>query len=172
MPRVITKRLIIYLVLWLVAEMTLLRPFWIGSAAPLPLYLMVLYACLEWGWKTTIPVAFCAGLMRDLAGSAPFGVETSALVLSSLVLDLMVQKVEHSILLFRFAIAVIFMACVLGISYMLTLVLGSRTVFVWNDLSIWIGSAVYSAVLYPFFFYLTARWFKDRRVLKQYELFG
>ncbi len=171
MPRVITGRLILYLLLWLGAEMTVLRSFHLGAAAPLPLYLMVLYACLEWGWKTTIPVAFCAGLMRDLAGSAPFGVETSALVISSLVLDLLVQKIEHGILVFRLGIALIFMACALAISYSLTLLLGSRTAFAASDFAALAGSALYSALLYPFFFFLTALWFKERRLLRQYELF-
>jgi len=171
MPRVITQRLIIYMLFWLTAEMTFLRAFHLGPAMPLPLYLMVLYACLEWGWKTTIPVAFCAGLLRDLSGSAPFGVETSALVISSLVLDLLVQKIEHSVMLFRMGIALIFLTCVLTLSYLLSLLFGVRSGYVPNDLGIIAGSAVYSALLYPLFFSGTSRWFKDRRTLKQYELF-
>lgn len=171
MPRVISQRLIIYMLLWLTAEMTFLRAFHLGAAMPLPLYLMVLYACLEWGWKTTIPVAFCAGLLRDLSGSAPFGVETSALVLSSLVLDLLVQKIEHSTMVFRMGIAFIFLTCTLALSYSLSLIFGVRSDFVSNDLSILFGSAIYSALLYPLFFSVTSRWFKDRRLLKQYELF-
>jgi len=170
-PRIITQRLILYMLLWLTAEMTFLHSLHLGAAMPLPLYLMVLYACLEWGWKTTIPVAFCAGLLRDLSGSAPFGVETSALVLSSLVLDLLVQKIEHSLMLFRMGIALIFLTCTLTLSYMLSLLFGVRSGYVPQDAAVIFGSAVYSALLYPFFFSLTSRWFKDRRLLKQYELF-
>lgn len=171
MPRVITQRLIIYLLFWLTAEMTFLRALNFGPALPLPLYLMVLYACLEWGWKTTIPVAFCAGLLRDLAGSAPFGVETSALVLSSLVLDLLVQKIEHTFMIFRMGIALIFLFCTLALSYSFSLIFGVRSGYAASDLSILFSSAVYSALLYPLFFSMTSRWFKDRRLLKQYELF-
>lgn len=138
---------------------------------PLPLYLMVLYACLEWGWKTTIPVAFCAGLLRDIVGSAPFGVETSALVISSLVLDLLVQKIEHSLMVFRMAIALIFLTCAMGLSYFFTLLFGARTAFTPSDFHTLFGSALYTALLYPIFFSLMSRWFQNRRTLKQYELF-
>jgi len=171
LPRVITQRLILALLFWLVAEMTFLRAFHVGGAMPLPLYLMVLYACLEWGWKTTIPVAFCAGICRDFVGSSPFGVETSALVISSLVLDLLVQKIEHSFMVFRMAIALIFLTCAMGLNYSFTLVFGARTGFESSDFGVLFGSALYTALLYPVFFSLMSRWFKDRRVFKQYELF-
>ena len=116
-------------------------------------------------------MAFCAGLLRDLSGSAPFGVETSALVLSSLVLDLLVQKIEHSLMVFRMGIALIFLTCTLFLSYCLSLIFGVRSSYVPSDMSILFGSAIYTALLYPLFFSVTSRWFKDRRPLKQYELF-
>ena len=171
MSRIITRRLIVYLLLLLVLEMTLLRLVRIGNAAPLVVYLMVLYACLEWGWKTTLPVAVCAGLMRDLAGTATFGAETSSLVLASLALDLLVQKIEHDLTLFRMAIAFLFVLCVLSISYFFAIILGNRSGFAWQDLGALSGSAVYSALVYPVFFNVTALWFHDRDRLKQFELF-
>ena len=171
MSRVVTRSLILYLVLLVVLEMTLVRFFKVRNAVPLLVYLMVLYASLEWGWKTTIPVALCAGLLRDLAASGPFGVETSSLILASLVLDLLVQKIEHGLTAFRMAIAFLFIFCALALNYAFALVLGSRSAFAWQDVGALTGSALYSALVYPFFFYATAFWFQNRR-LRQFELFN
>ena len=171
MSRVITRRLILYLVCLRILEITLLHLFKIGNAAPLLLYLTVLYACLEWGWKTAVPVAFCAGLTRDLTGSLPFGVEISSLILATLILDMLVQKFEHGLVLFRMAIAFMFVFCALLFSYLFALMLGARSVFAWRDLGGLTWAALYSALFYPVFFYLTALWFQNRRLLRQYELF-
>ena len=171
MSRVISRSLILYLLILVVFEMTLLRLIRIGNATPLLVYLMVFYAGLEWGWRTVIPVAFCAGLMRDFTGFAPFGVEASSLVLAGLILDIMVQKIEHGLMFFRMAIAFLFVFCVLSLNYLFALVLGSRSGFAWQDLRDFTGAALYTALVYPVFFYVTALWFHNRRLLKQYELF-
>ena len=171
MPRLSSPRLIFYLLFMITLEVSLAPLF--PEAAPRPafLYLSVLYAAFEWVPAKTFRMALAAGLLRDLATGQPLGVETAVLVSLGLGLGFIVQKIEREFFIMRFACTFLFIFFAdLGVSilsgfYGLAYGLSGRIT------AISFGNALVSALVMPFFFSLSRRWFKDRVFLKQYELF-
>ena len=171
MHRILSGRVIFYLFLLLVVDLTIMPLLCIGPLYPQLLYLMVLYAAFQWGWQRTIPMALAVGILRDLTGSQFLGFETASFVLASMILDLLVQKMEREFVLLRFAAAFIFVFCA-SMFHLILVSLVTGTIYLsWYRCWVVFGSSLYTALLMPLFFYVTAKWFGDRAVLKQYELF-
>ena len=171
MHRILSARVIFYLFLLLIIELTILPVFRIGSIQPQLLYLMILYVAFQWGWQKTIPMALTVGILRDLAGSQYFGYEAMALVLTSWLLDLLVRSVERDSWSLKMVTAFLFVFLVTMFHMMLLSVLTPQTYVSWHWCGINLATALYTALLLPFFFHFTAKWFGDRVTFKQYELF-
>ncbi len=172
MPRILSARVIFYLLILLVLELSVLPFFRVGVFQPVLLYLMVLHAAFQWGWEKTVPMAVAAGVLRDLAGSHSLGLETAALVAASFVLDLLVQKIERDSQVTRVAVGFLFVFFVSILIVLFSNFLGEAREISWYTFGVSVGTAFYSAMMLPPFFYVTGHWFHDRIPLKQYELFG
>lgn len=171
MPRILSFRMMVYLWILLVLDLSLAPLFRLGALQPILLYLAILHAGFQWGSEKTVPVAVAVGLLRDLAGSHVFGLETGVLVCAALLLDLLVQKVDRQSFAVRMGVTFLFVFSVTTLLWMFSRFLGSTLSVSWDTFGTSLGTAGYGAVLAPVFFYLTARWFHDRAPLKQYELF-
>ncbi len=172
MPRIFSGRVILYLLLLLIADLTITPFFQIGSARPVLQYLMVLYAAFQWDWKKAVPMAFAVGILRDLTNSPWLGAETMSLVLAALLLDFWAQKMVREIFGLRLLIGFVFLVCALFLNFIVSGLVSETVAFSWYDTMTILGTALYTVLLAPFFFWLTAKWFHDRFLLKQYELFG
>ena len=172
MRRVFSLGVVAYLILLLLLELCWL-PFAAGNPWRIALlYLMILYAAFEWNARFLIPLAGLIGLFRDLTGSLPFGTETLALFSSAWALRLVVPKIERGLLLVRLLTAFVYLATVPLLIAGFSGVLGGPAPLAGSRLGVIIGSALLSTAVLPLFFYMTGRWFGERSVLKQYELFG
>ncbi len=171
MPRVLSGRVILYLLILLILDLSISPFFRIGFLKPTLGYLMILYATFEWGIKKTIPVALAVGFLRDLANSQHFGIEILSCVTAAVLLERVIQKIERTALFFRFFISFLFVLMIQVFNFTLSYSVAGGSHFFWNSLGIGLGTAVYTCTLLPVFFYLTARWFHDSLPVKQYELF-
>lgn len=170
-PRVFSIKVISYVVLLYVLDVTVMPFVAVGIFKPSLLYLMILYAAFRWHWKKIIPMGILVGLLRDFMSSTYWGIETGILVLSSYALCLFVQKIERYSLLMRITTAFIFILTVLFLNLIAGGLAEGLTEISWNILLNAFGMAVASAFVMPLFFFLSALWFRDRSRLKQYELF-
>ena len=172
MPRLISSRGFFYFMMILVADLVFMPIFRIGSFQPSLLYLAVVYAALEWHWRRAVPTAIAAGLARDFLGSGPFLVETLALLIASVGLSVLVQKIERGTIWMRFTTAFLFIFVVLLLNFFLAGLLGRGTQTFSHSITLSAGTALWTSFWMPIFFYLSGRWFHDHVTLKQYELFG
>lgn len=171
MRRLYTPKVILYFLTLLVLDMTLAPLLAIGDNRFFLTFLMVIYFGFQWGWKQILPAACAAGILRDFVSSGPVGIETASLILSALFLDLTVQKIEREPLALRMLCAMVFTFSVLLIQLVISIFLTGIQYKVWYYLSVALGSSVYTAVLAPVFFLVSSKWFGDRTVIKQYDLF-
>ncbi len=171
MFRFYTPRLLILVFITLLIDLTVSPLFTVNSARFFAGYLLVLYATFAWGWQKTIPVAMMVGLSRDLLSTETLGFETFALVAASFLLDLMVRKMQRELLWLRLIIAFLFVFCVQWIQIILSTALQDVAFSGRFAIGAVFGSAFYTALVLPFFFYGAARWFHDQTFSKQYELF-
>ena len=171
MPRIFSGRVIGYLLLLLVLDLSVLPFIRVGGIQPHLLYLIVLYAAFQWGWQRTLPMALAVGILRDLTGSHLLGLETGSLILASVILDLLVKKMVRESTLLRFSTALIFVFCASLFHLILVSFLSGTNYVSWHRCYLSLGTSLYTAACMPIFFYLTARWFYDRVPMKQYELF-
>lgn len=172
MSRILPGKVIVYLLLLYVMDLAVVSIFRIGEIKPVLLYMLVLYSAFQMDWKTLLPVVCIAGLLRDLISLQTFGIETSSLVLGTVLLDLLVQKLERGIWILRVFIAFLFCTAVLVLNLILSNFFNQEPGFSWHVLLTILATAFYTACLLPVFFYVSARWFGDRKAIKQYELFG
>ncbi len=172
MSRIFSGRLILYLLFLLVADFCFAPAFHLGLIRPILLYLLIFYSAVCWGWEKTLPLAVAAGLLRDFSGSQSFGVETVAAVLGAFCLDFSLQKIDRESFVIRLGTAFLFVFLMTGLVLVMSAFLGARTPSFGLGFALCLGTGIYSAALMPFFFQLTARWFRDRGSLKQYELFS
>ena len=155
----------------LVLDETLAPVFRIGDNRFILTYLMIVYVAFQWSWQLTIPAAFMIGLLRDFSGTGPIGIETSSLIVSAILLDFTVQKIERDQLVLRILSAMIFTFTVFLIHYLMAGFLTGINFNVWYYLTVAFGTSVYTGLLVPFFFFFSAKWFRDRTNIKQYDLF-
>ena len=172
MPKIFSARVIFYLLILVALDLNIAPIFRLGPLQFVLTYLMVLYAAFQWGWQRTIPMAFVVGMFRDFFSSQALGVETVSLVLAALLLDQMVQKMQRELLWLRMVTGVIFILSILFFQFLITGLVTGVSQSYWYSWGIAFGSALYSAVLIPLFFFISAHWFHDRMAFKQYELFA
>lgn len=172
MPRILSGKVIFYLLLLAILDSSLRPMIRIGDAGPMFLYLMTPYAVFQWGFSRSLALAALIGIFRDLTGPHRMGIEVVTLLLFTFLFDLLAQKVERNSNWVRFAGAFLFVFCVLAATAVFSRFLGDRVFVSGYMLGAALGTAFYTACLTPGFFALTARWFHDRVPMKQYELFG
>ena len=170
MPRLVSAKVILFLLFLAVLDGSVMPAFQIHSAYPSFLYLFICYAAFEWGASKTVYVAFWAGFLRDLLGGGWIGLEATLLVVLALALDFLVQKMERQLPGIYFIMTFLFVFCAgalrLGVSYAGELP-GS---LVWRYLGMIALTALYTSALLPLFNFLSNRWF-GRHTTRQYELF-
>lgn len=172
MPRILSARVILYLVLLLALDLGVAPVLRVFDCRPVFLYLMIPYAALEWGWERTISIALVIGVLRDLVSSSAFGLETCSLVIAATVLDALVQKVERQSPVIRFVFGFLFVLLVFLLEMILSAILGISGPLSAGVIGMALAAAFYTALMMPFFFFLTASWFRDRTTsFRQYELF-
>lgn len=172
MPRILSAKVIFYLLLLAILDLSLRPMIRIGDAGPAFLYLMIPYAIFQWGFSRSLVLAALTGIFRDLTGSHLMGVEVVTLLLFTFLFDLLAQKVERDSNWVRCAGTFLFVFCVLAAIAVFSRFLGDTVPLSGYMLGAALGTAFYTACLAPGFFALTARWFHDRVPMKQYELFG
>jgi rod shape-determining protein MreD len=171
MPRILSGRVVLYLVFLLVLDLSVTPLIRVGGFRPILQYLVILYAAFQWGWEKTIPMAIGVGILRDLTSSQILGLETVSLVFVAFLLDLLVQKIERDIFFLRVLAVFLFVFSVLMMNLILSNFLTDIPRFSWYEIGIAVGTSLYTAAVMPLFFYGTRYWFHDRTFLKQYELF-
>lgn len=170
MPRLFSAKVIAYFLLLLVLDGTVLPVLHIHNAYPSFLCLLICYSAFEWGPQRTIYVAFWAGLLRDLLGGGLLGLEATLFVALALALNFAIQKIEREFpgIYFLITFLFIFIAGALRLVFAYTEELPASMAL--DYLGLIALTAVYSAVLLRFFYFLTDRWMGQSNI-KQYELF-
>ncbi len=171
MPRILSGRVILYLLVLLVLDLSLAPFFRIGFLKPSLGYLLILYATFQWGVQKTVPMALAVGISRDLVNSQWVGIETLACGMTAFGLEIVIQKIERKALLFRLMISFVFILLIELFNLLLSNSLTEDSNLFWGGLGGILGTTVYSCALLPVFFYCTAWWFRDQLLIKQYELF-
>ncbi len=165
-------RISLYVIALISLDMTMAPLLRVGGAQFMLSYLFIVYVAFQWGWQKAIPVAFLVGLSRDFISSQVFGLETLALVYAAYLLNLIVQKMERSRMLLRMVVAFYFTSLAFIINILSATFVMENVRMSWNYVSVALGSALYTAVLLPVFFYISSKWFNDTVSIKQYELFS
>ena len=170
MPRLFSAKVVLYFIFLMVLDGTVFPVLHIQNAYPTFLGLMICYSAFEWGPQRTIYVAFWAGLLRDFFGAGCLGLEASLYVTLALGLNFVVQKIEREFpgIYFLITFLFIFMAGALRLLFGYTAELSAA--MAGNSLGLIALTAVYSAALLPFFYFMTDRWLGQSNI-KQYELF-
>jgi len=153
-----------------VLDGAVLPVFHIHHAYPSFLCLLICYSAFEWGPQRTIYVAFWAGLLRDFLGGGFLGLEAGLYVTLALALSFVVQKIEREFPGIYFLITFLFIFIAGALRLLCSCAEELPVSMVWNYLGLIALTAVYSAALLPFFYFLTDRWLGQSNI-KQYELF-
>lgn len=170
MPRILSAKVIFYLIFLTVMDGTIMPVLRIGPVYPSFLCLWVCYTAFQWGHGKTVYIAFWAGLARDFLGVGPVGMEATILVALALILDFLVQKMEREFpgMYLMLTFLFVFFAGVFR------LILGYPDEIPAEILGNYLGlialTALYTSVLLPVFSFLSDRWFGSSSI-KQYELF-
>lgn len=172
MPRLLSARLILYLLVLVVADLTLSPLVRVGDVQPVFLLLMVLYGSFQWGWQKALPLALIVGFLRDMTGTLPVGTEMFSVTAAALFLDFAVQKLHRVWILVRIGTAFVFTFIALMVALILGGVLHQPASFSWYNAGRIFLTAVYTAAFWPLFSAVSIRWFHERKPMKQYELFG
>ena len=145
-----------------------------GAFRPVATYLWVMYVAFHWPAKELLPTAIFVGILRDLTGSLPLGVETVSLAAMAASLIFLLQKFQRDSFLIQWIIGIFFVLAVSLSNLFLSAFLGSGTSLTWFSFLSCLGASVATALIMPLFFWLTSRWFyRETTALKrQYELFG
>lgn len=170
MPRLFSGKVILYLLFLVILDVSLMPDF--GIFRPVLTYLWVLYVAFHHP-SETLPVSVLAGLLRDGVSSQPLGTETAALVMVSMGLLFVMQKLGHQFFPMRLALTAVFVFSGMLMNLMLSSFLSSAPQFSWAAVFSCFAAAFASTLAMPVFFYGTKKWFHEgSRDLKQYELFG
>lgn len=172
MPRLFSARIVLFLLIVILMDLTLSPVFALGRLQFILSYLLVVYAAFQWGWKTTMPIAILVGISRELVGGELMGLEICSMIISAFGLDLIVQKLQRESILLRMGTVFLFVLVASGTKFILTLFLTSTHLNFWYYGVTLVGSGIYTAIIFPIFYFLAAKWFHDRINFKQYELFG
>ena len=169
MPRLISAKVLGYFLILAVLDVSVIPAIHLGAARPILLYLVVIYAGFEWHWTKTLPVTVGVGLVRDFLSSQLFGIEAASLVTVSFGFNFFIQKVQTSGLGVRMVGTFLFVFLTLNLTIILQDLLGKELSLTGALLSSYFLSALLTALLMPFFFMLTRRWFQERHPLRSYS---
>ncbi len=170
MPKLFSGKILIAVIAATVLDLCVLPVF--GALRPVLAYLLVAYAVLfAENRGRIVGMALLAGGLRDLAGIEPLGVETAVLLLNALVLGFVVPKIERESTWMRVCIVFIFIMTVFLFRLTVSAFLTGANAIPSDYLSAAFSSALTTALISPFFFYLFQAWLGGRSMLKQYELF-
>ena len=172
MSRIFPGQVVLYLLLLLTLDITILPAFFPQAFRPILLYLWIPFVAVRWHWRLAVPMAFLVGLFRDFASVQPLGVETVVLVSYAILLSLFTQKMERESLLMQLLVTFLFIFMSLCTILVLSGFLISGHPIGGYGFFISMASALSSTFAAPFFFSLSDKWFHGRSILKQYELFG
>ncbi len=171
MPRIFSGKVILYLVILHVVDLCL-TPV-LGVWRPIFLYLWILYVAFYGPVQALIPAAVMVGLLRDLTGSQPLGVETLSLTAVASAVTFLILKFEHEFFLMRMILGVLFVFFSLVLNMIFSGFLAPKTPLTWYAFYSSFFVSVISTLVMPFFFDFTRKWFPpETNSLKQYELFG
>ena len=171
MPRLLSTKVILYFCFLLLLDWIFAAPLRDGFFQPVFLYLIALYAGFAGDWRQAFRFAFTAGFLRDALSTQPMGVETVVLLAAALSLSFFVKKIERRSSVMRIFIGFIF---VFGVSLFVLVfsnLLGFAQQPLWQCLTLAVSTAGSTVVFLPLFFFLTAWWFREKEMLRQYELF-
>ena len=172
MPRLFSWKVILYLLFAFMLDVSVMPVLWPGDARPVFLYLAVLYSAFEWNWFKTVRIALAVGLLRDLTGTQPLGLETIVLVSVSFLTGYITRKIEKKSLSGRAVISGIYTASVLIFTFLFAVFIGSSYPFSGRVVAIAVSAGFWNGILAPVFFIFSHRWFLGRLPnLRQYELF-
>ena len=170
MPRLFSGKVILYLLLLMVLDVCLMPA--LGPFRPILTYLWILYVAFH-APSETLAASVMIGVLRDLAGSQPLGIETAGLAVVSTGLLFFMQKLAREFFPMRMMGAMIFVFSALLMNLILANFLSPTPQITLYALGACVASAVVSALLMPVFFFITDYGFRDSvRNLRQYELFG
>ncbi len=171
MPRFFSGKVILYVLILHVLDLCLTPS--LGIFRPVFLYLWVLYAAFCGPVSALIPAAVIAGVLRDLSGSQPLGVETISLTGMACALTFLILKFQHEFFLMRMILGAIFIFFTLILNMIFSSFLAPNTPVMWNGFYASFFVTVISTFAMPFFFEVTRKWFpQETNSLRQYELFG
>ncbi len=170
MPRLVSAKVIFYLLLLAVLDGSVMPAFQIHSVYPSFLYLFICYAAFEWGSPKTVYIAFWAGLLRDLLGGGLIGLDATLLVALALALDFLVQKMERQLPGIYFIVTFLFVFCAGALRLLVSYAGELPPSLVGGYFGMIAMTALYTSALLPLFNFLTSRWLGYSST-RQYELF-
>ncbi len=170
MPRLVSAKVILYFLLLVVLDGSVMPAFQVRFVYPSFLYLFICYAAFEWGASKTVYVAFWAGILRDLLGGGLIGLDATLLVALALALDFLVQKMERQLPWIYFIMTFLFVFCAGALRLLASYAGEMPTSSVWGYFGMISMTALYTCALLPLFNFLTNRWFGHSST-RQYELF-
>ncbi|MSR76879.1 MAG: hypothetical protein EXS63_01435 [Candidatus Omnitrophica bacterium] len=167
MPRLLSAKVAAFLIFLLVLDLSIF-PSLLGTVRPVALYLFVVYVAFEWHWSKTLLAAVMVGLLRDAMTLQPFGVETAALFLTTLGLNVYVQKISSNSWMGKWIGTFIFVQSVFLLVGILTHIANQTVVFSWVQMRMALWISFWTAGFMPVFFFLANRWFKKDFYISRY----
>ncbi len=143
----------------------------LGILRPVLGYLLVLYAVLFEEGRQSAAFALTVGGLRDLTGIEPLGVETTVLLVMTLLLAFVILKIERESPWIRMAVVFIFVLTVFICRLVVGAFLTGSNAIPADYLAVSFFSAFSTAMISPFVFLFFHRFFGRQTLLKQYELF-
>ena len=171
MHRIFSIPVICFFLLLHVLDLTFAPALPFSSARIVFLYVVVLYGAFAWEGSRAIPLAVIAGLLRDFTSVEYLGLETLSLVAGAILLDWAVHKVDRRSQLIRGLSAFLFFLGVQILQVCLVSLLSAHGRLNVSTMGMILKTSLWNALVTPVFFYLSAVWFRDKKPLRQYELF-
>lgn len=172
MPRIFSAKVILFFLVMLALDVSLMPAAGVPAFRPVLLYLAVPYAAFEWQGARTVQAGLLAGFLRDLVSGLPLGVETVVLTAAALVLENFCLKIDRRSTAVRLVLVFLFVFSVSISTLALSVFLGCPAPLGWPEIGASLGAALAAAVFSLPVFFLAARWFGAQRFLRQYELFS
>lgn len=172
MFRVLTARLSVCMILFLVLDIVVRPHIAIAGFAPIFLYALVIYTAFEWDVKRSLMTAGFVGVLRDLTGYHPLGAETITLVGMTFLLNLLLLKIDRQSAFTRFVLAFILVHMTLLLNLFWIAIFESSQFAPAAPMRVAFGTALVTAVASGILSPFMRRWFRDRSSIKQYELFA
>lgn len=169
MPRLFSGKVLTAVLAAAVLDICVMPLF--GPVRPVLGYLLAVYAVFFAESGKVKGVALLVGLLRDLAGIEPLGVETLVLLAAAMVLAFIVPKIERESLWTRMGICFVFVFSVFLVRLAFSAFLSGSNAIPASTLVFSLYSALSTALISPFVFWLLQGWFGMRPALRQYELF-